>query len=275
MYKLKYTLILFLFAGALYGQDDTLRVHTVDVGYGDCFIIENSTSESPQNILIDAGTDNKAKKILKYLTKRKLLPIDWVIITHPHDDHYGGLPYLIEKTDIGHIYWNGHDSDEREFQELRRLISARSIPFSILKKGDTLSLGTDRTLHCLHPEKPESNYNDNSLVLLLEFKETSFLFTGDIGAPVQDEIISLNPDIFPALDVLKLPHHGDALSDSFSEAVSRVPFVVLTTGKNKYKLPLIKTLKFFGKKILRTDYCIDIVLESNGAAVKRIPPKRK
>lgn len=263
------------FCTSFYGYAETLRVHFIHVGYGDCILIENQQDKEPRTILIDTGKKKYRKKVLKYLKTRNLLPLDWVIITHPHPDHYGALPYLIEKTDIKHIYWNGHTSPEKDFQEILNIISQSGIPLSVLKRDDMLAVGKNRELLCLHPENADGSYNDASLVLLLKFSDTTYLFTADIGAGVQDELMRLYPDIIPSIQVLKLPHHGDTMSDSFATTVQNVPYPVLTIGKNKYKFPRVETLKIFGKRLLRTDYCIDIVLESNGTEVYRIQPKKK
>ncbi|MBD3272068.1 MAG: MBL fold metallo-hydrolase [Elusimicrobia bacterium] len=247
------------------------NVHFIHVGYGDCILIDPGSDAS--RILIDAGYPKAGKKVYQYLKKRNLLPVKRFIITHPDPDHYGGLRYLIKKIRFETIYWNGHNDEDKKFQKLLKIIDKKNISLNTIKKNDRISLTPITELTCLHPATLNGSKNNNSLVLYLTHSQTSFLFTADVGPEVQQRLAREFPDKLGACAVVKLPHHGDILDSEFETAIANTRYPVIMVAENEYGLPSIQTVQFFGKRLLRSDYRIDIVIQSDGSSVHRLPPR--
>ena len=187
---------------------------------GDAHII----SKEDRHMLIDVGHYTYAKKILvPTLRKFKVQKIEKILISHPHNDHYGGLKALIEagfeieaihmnmptKKQMTQEPWGGKYAELVEIQELAK---AHHIPMHPIKMGDKYSFDTDSYLEVLYVyngiDTPigKTDLNDMSAVCMLHHGKNSFLFTGDLnkrlGRYLADNVDNIHADI------LKSPHHG-------------------------------------------------------------------
>jgi competence protein ComEC len=163
-------------------------------------------------MLIDAGAggetfDAGRIHLLPFLAINGRKRIDTVIVTHSHNDHYGGLAALMGSVDMGEILV-GTEEGESGYRRLIETARAGGIPVRTVGAGDSLAYG-DVLLEILHPPKPgfeSDDPNDWSLVCMLTWSERSILFTGDATPGVQRRLLSAGADL--RCDVLKVPHHG-------------------------------------------------------------------
>lgn len=246
--------------------NEELKVHFIDVGQGDCILVQQSES----NMLIDGGTNKSEKVIESYLESQNIKKLDYVIGTHAHEDHIGSLDYIIENFDIGEVYFPRQITTTRCFEKFLDACSNKNLPINAPKVGKEFKLGkADCTI--LSPAKENyDDINDSSIVLKVKFKDTSFLFTGDAGKEAEEEMILSNLDL--KADVLKIGHHGSKTSttNEFLEKVNP-EYAVISVGKNnEYGLPNEITMNKLKEKeiiVYRTDESESIVACSNGSYI--------
>ena len=250
-----------------------LEVNFLNVGQGDATFMV-----SPQNhqILIDGGPDST---ILEKLAKEMPFwdrTIDLIILTHPEKDHLTGLIEVLKRYKIENILWTGVVRDTSEYREWLNLIEKEGAQIKIAKAGQKIKLSPlnpDKSIYfdILLPFADVSgqeikNSNDTSIVTKLVFKNTAFLFTGDISSNGEEKLISANLRL--ESDVLKVSHHGSKYSTSENFLENVLPEIaVIQVGENSYGHPtpeVLERLEKFGIKVLRTDLNGDIKIISNG-----------
>jgi len=260
-----------------------LIVTFIDVGQGDSILIE---SPSGNKTLIDGGgrqesMSSKAIKkedpvgrsiIVPFLRKKGINELDLVILTHPHDDHVAGLPYVLEKIKVDMILDSGQPHTSRGYYRFLKLIEQKKIPYKLARAGQVIDLGGGVRGHILHPSDllisgTESDLNNNSIVIKLDYGKTSFLFMGDTGFEGEDRILSKGYSLIS--DVLKIGHHGSMTSTSIKLLESvRPKYAVISVGaKNKFGHPSPETLRRlenYGVKVLRTDLGGAVIFRSDG-----------
>jgi competence protein ComEC len=255
-------------------NNKSLCIDFIDVGLGDAILVE-----APQGIriLIDGGGqlrgswDVGKSIIAPILLSRKIMTLDYVINTHPHGDHVGGLTHVVKHFTIGHFVTGAYFPKEDRFIDLLALLRERGIPVEIWKRGAKLILKDDVRIDTLNPGRGESveNTNNASLVLKLSHKNTSFLLTGDIDKEIEERLIRSDESL--RSDVLKIPHHGSRFSSSpaFVEAV-KPDLAVLSVGKGIKGLPgddALRVYKILSVPVLRTDRSGLIEVCSNGKKI--------
>ncbi|MFH1283182.1 MAG: MBL fold metallo-hydrolase [bacterium] len=263
-------LALVVFCGDLYSQ---ININFISVGYGDCCFIEE-ISEPNINILVDAGHKHNFKKIKKYLKGKNIKNIDYVFITHPHENHYGSLSEIIKSFEVKKLYWNGdarnRSLEESEFLRFLEKTENNGKSAMILYSGDVLDLSDDLKLEVLNPDIIEGSVNDAALVLKMYYKKIGFIIASDIGPNAQRRIHkSLGNQAKYKLDtqIMTYPHHGDCLIEEWQDCLRSLKYLIIQTGPNVYgNIPSLKGLKI-NPIVLRTDADGDIVLESDGENV--------
>ncbi len=187
--------------------DEALIVHFIDVGQADSILAQLPDG---QNILIDAGNNTDADLVVNYLQQQGVNQLDYVIGTHPHEDHIGGLDVVIETFDTGKIYLPRVSHNTKTYEDLLLAIKNKDLKVTEAKTGiklDTVS-GVDAVF--LAPGKSSyDGLNNYSAVLKLTYGSTSFLFTGDAEAESEEEML-LSSGQNPKADVLKVAHHGSS-----------------------------------------------------------------
>lgn len=237
-------------------------MHFIDVGQGDATLI----GCDGEWMLIDAGDNTKGTAVQLYLKKAGVLKLKYIIGTHPDADHIGGMDVIITKFDCENIFLPDKKSDSREYEELIDAINYRNYKISVPKVGEKFSLGSaDFTV--LGPiSKAESN-NNNSIVVKVKYKDTSFLLSGDAESEEEQEIVDSGADL--KSDVYHAGHHGSNTSSS-SEWLKKISpeYVVISCGKgNTYGHPhreVLDEFKKLGAKVYRTDEQGSIVVSSDG-----------
>ncbi len=252
-----------------------LRLTLIDVGQGESILIE---FPGHKKMLVDGGGlpegsfDIGENVVSPFLWKKGIKKINYLVLTHAHPDHFKGLNAVVRNFRIGEFWEAFSPSEDEAYKEFKE-----SLPASILCKrtfrGASLQEGGVR-IDVLYPEKADpvvhSADNEQSLVLRLEYAETSFLLTGDIGAQSETKIFELNGKL--KSQVLKSPHHGSSSSSSkdFLERVEPRIAVISVGEGNRYGFPAQEVLKRYeemGIKVYRTDIHGAVELGSDGRRI--------
>ena len=261
--------LIFFWQTCACSQGQLLKVHFIEVGYGDAILIEHPALAS---VLIDTGPEASGEKLLDYLSSAGVKEIGSVILTHPHENHFGGLQRLAGSIPTRQVFINGDLNAEAGYEPLLELLKEKEIPVTILKKNDLVPLAVPgMRFLILHPTELSDDVNANSIVSWLSYGQTSFLFTSDINEPVQDQLIQEFPEVKTA-DCLQVPHHGGKVSDGFAGHFSEA-FWVVSTGTNPWGKPHKENLRKLKGKIVRTDIHGTVVVESDGQNVKLVQPR--
>jgi len=232
----------------------------IDVGLGDAILVE-----APQGMrmLIDggglySGDFDMGKSILTpVLLSKKVLSLDYVINTHPHSDHYGGLLYVLNHFQVKHFVTATYLVSDPAYNEILSTAKKKNIPIELWKRGDAITFNNRTEIRVLNPpqESTIENLNNRSLVINIQYGKNNFLFTGDIETAVEEELIFSQFPLYA--DVLKIPHHGSKYSSSpyFLRATKPV-IAVMSVGPGIKGIPSEETLKRYEKlsiPVLRTD----------------------
>ncbi|MGN2339855.1 ComEC/Rec2 family competence protein [Clostridium cagae] len=238
-----------------------MKVHYIDVGQGDSELIQ----VDGKNILIDAG--NNDSMAYDYLKSQGITKLDYVMATHPHSDHIGGMSEVLNNFEIGEFYAPKVTHTTQTYVNMVKALQSKGLKITTPTAGDTLNVG-NATLQFLAPNGSKyEDMNNYSIVCKLKYGNTSYLFTGDAESLSEGEILAKQLDI--SADVLKLGHHGSHSSTSQAFLNKINPrYAIVSCGKdNDYGHPHQETIDKLNKKgieILRTDVSGTIISTSDG-----------
>lgn len=243
-----------------------LEVHFLDVGQGDCAIVLCDG----ESMVIDGGPRGTSQYVYSYVHDTlRLSHIDYIVSTHPHLDHVGGLASVLNAAPVDLILTPLTEWNSKAFNSMLKYAELQGTPLVVPREGDTLQLGSAviTILHCWPEAVQQSRTNDSSIVLRIDFGSTSFLFTGD--AEDWSEYMMIDSRVNLKADVLKVSHHGSgtASTDEFLKTV-QPEYAVISVGKNnEYGHPhrnVLDRLSSIGASVLRTDELGTIIIESDG-----------
>jgi len=240
-----------------------LKVHYIDVGQGDSILIQNKNL----NMLVDGGTRESAEKLLSYLKSNNISTLDYVVATHPHEDHIGSLDDVINNFDIGNVWMPKKSASTKVFSDLAQAISNKGLKAEQPEVGSSIKLA-DANITVLAPVRDDyTDTNDWSIGLKVEYKNNSFILTGDAESTSESDILETNLNL--KADVLKAGHHGSSTSTSEQFLAKVNPtYAVISLGEgNSYGHPHIETLQKFKDNniiVYRTDRNGTIVANSDG-----------
>jgi len=283
--KLKYlyggfALIVALVLGAvLVYPDQELHLIFCDVGQGDAILITKGTTQ----VLIDGGPNQKVLSCLANHLPFWDRTIEMIILTHPDNDHLGGLPDVIERYNVTQLLSHSLISESAIFWAFRDKIIDKKVPVYSPKAGDKIQLG-GFALKILSPQERmgdelvwqkgtdeqvlgayayPDNTNEASIVTFLSYGNFDVLLPGDISSQIEGVI-----EVEKEIEVLKIAHHGSKYSSS-EEYLERMSpdLAVISVGKNSYGHPtkkVLERLENLGIKMLRTDLEGEIEISTNG-----------
>ena len=271
-------------AGYWYYQrflNPALRVTIIDVGQGNAALLELPRG---YHVLIDGGgfSDNSsfdmgAQVVGPLLWRKKIKTIDALILTHPNSDHLNGLLYIAEHFNVKEVWANGQPAEIRSYGQFLEIIQKnkiRMIGVDALARNREINGVRLNTIYPLQGflEKAATekwrNLNNNSLVVQVRFGLKTILFSGDIMAPAEAELVSAAGATL-ASNILIAPHHGSAKSSSdvFLDAVSPETVIISSGWKNRFNFPHVAVLEKYrrrGYRIFRTDTDGAVFIRTDG-----------
>lgn len=247
----------------IFADENTLNVYFIDVGQADSILLENKG----HYMLIDAGNNEDGPKLVNYFNEQGIKEFDYVVGTHAHEDHIGGMDDIIKNFKIDNFYMPDAITTTKTFEDVLDALEETNVTFQTPKVNQTFNL-QDTTITTLSVTADEKNLNDTSIVLKVKHGTNTFLFMGDASTKIEKNL--LNKDI--KSDVLKVGHHGSRYSTSleFLKKVSPEYAVISVGENNTYKHPheeILKRLEDQNIQIYRTDKQGTILAKSNGSII--------
>ncbi len=240
--------------------DGNLNIYFIDVGQADSILIINNDS----SMLIDAGNNEDGEDVVNFIKEKGITKLDYVIGTHPHEDHIGGLDDVINSDiEIDNIYMPQIETTTKTFEAVIDAIENKGLTITSPSKGDTFTLGNASLEVMTDSILDEDNLNLSSITLYMQYGSNTFLFMGD-AEEENEETRS-----WPKVDLLKVGHHGSntSSSDSFLNETRPTYSIIMAGEGNSYGLPTENTLNkltSIGSTIYRTDLNGTITVVSDG-----------
>ena len=251
-------------------KEDALVVHYIDIGQADCMLLECGG----ETMLIDGGYAERGWEVVEYLQDQGVEKLDLVVGTHPHGDHIGATPEVMANFPTEEVWSGPITYTNATVNNFRDAVADQGLTLHYPKPGETTTLG-DALITVLGPVKTYyEDVNDLSLVLMVEFGETRFLFTGDMEQMAEDDMLDYWGENYDfTADVLKVGHHGSYSSTHYRllRAVLPTYGVILVGGNNEYGHPHdepISRLQDAEVTIYRTDKMYDIVAVTDGKEIQ-------
>ncbi len=239
------------------------EVFFIDVGQGDASLVVCDGHA----MLIDGGHGKQSDKIYSFLKEKGISHLDYIVATHPDDDHIGGLSGALNYATVNQALSPVKSDDSEAFQNFLKYLERQNIAITVPEAGEQFTLGS-AVVNVLGPVLKTGEDNNNSLVLRVEYGKRSFLFTGDAEKEEEESILDADEEVKSS--VLKVAHHGSASSTSqaWLDAVHPSAAIISCGAKNEYGHPseeVLKRLKETGMQVFRTDLQGDIqVYVENG-----------
>ena len=258
-------------------KEDAVTVFLLDVGQGDSVLIHTPS----HNVLIDAGEYDQGAGIVQKLRALGISSLDYVINSHPHSDHIGGMADVLKMMPVKAVYFP--DIPEtlippgRSYSDTLDVIAEKGIPLRIARNQETLLLGIAELTFLSVDNTQFENLNDCSLGCLLKHESCTFFFGGDLET--DGETAFCDAGLIPPLTVLKCSHHGSKTSTTkaFLDAASPAAAVISVGATNDYGHPAPETLarlREYTDLIFRTDLHGDIRMVSDGTEADITPNVR-
>jgi len=258
-----------------------LSIRVLDVGQGDAILLR---APSGQTVLIDGGGeveghltgyDVGVRRVVPVLRRLGVRRIDVVILSHAHEDHAGGLVAVLQNFRVGLVLDSGLPHQAPSYARIRELVAARGIPYRLARRGMRLDLGDGLRLAVLLPQEPliagsGSDVNLNSVVVRAIYHHVGVLFTGDMEALNESQLLDLGDDVRSA--ILKVAHHGSdtGTTEAFVDAVRPAVAVISVGAMNPFGHPHRRTLDVleeWGAQVYRTDRDGAVLIQSDGRRI--------
>ena len=246
-----------------YTQKSNLTVHFIDVGQGDSILVQYAN----ETMLIDAGESDKAANVSAFLKEQGVSSLDFVVSTHPYEDHIGGLIDIMNEYPVGKFVDSGYLHTNETYENLLNIIENRSILYHVAERGEALNFASGIQVQVLNPPKKLfEDVNENSVVLRLVDNNVSFLLMGDSGLETEESI--MYEGYYVDSDILKVGHHAStsASGESFIEEVNPDISIIEVGADNGYGLPHSDTLQRLQNTsmVYRTDIYGSITVTTDG-----------
>lgn len=226
---------------------DVVKVEYIDVGQADAILIENNK----KYMLIDAGNNEDGDLLVNYFKDKNITDFEYVVATHPHEDHIGGMDNIIKNFNIKNYYMPDCYTTTKTFEEILDALEEKNLSFETPDIDSEFLLG-DALFKVLYTGTDKRDLNNTSIVLRMTYKDVSFMFTGDATNTTEKKILAKDLQS----DVLKVGHHGSqySTSDEFLDKVNPKYAIISVGTGNVYDHPKDITLnKLKGIEVHRTD----------------------
>ncbi len=254
---------------------NNLEVHFLDVGFGESILILFPLGKV---MLIDTGSKETTYKVVEYIKNKNISKIDYLVLTHPHKENIAGAVEILNKFEITNIYDSGQEYELTFYEDIKNIVKEKkNINYQIVGSTSKITDISEAEISFLNPDNTFitgsiSDIDENSVVVYLKYKNTTFLFTGGIGLKAGKKIISkINSPL--KIDVLKVSNFGAKQSNNkeFLKSLNIQYAVISVSRRNRYNYPSNETLvilKELSKEIFRTDLNGDIVSYSDGTTIQ-------
>ena len=243
-------------------SDSGLHLAVLDVGQGDAIFVR---SPAGKTMLVDAGNArvDVEKVVIPHRKTHGVSALDYLVLTHPHQDHVGGMPAVLDSVAVATFVDSAQpgETNQAYLHSLQR-VRDKAIKAVKARRGSTeIDLGPGTRVEVLGPEEPllsagDSPTNDNSVVLRITHGSISALLTGDIQATAEERLLAHRGDL--RSQVLKVAHHGSqgSTTTQFLDAVRPEVALISVGADNPYDHPhrqLLQRLERRQVRIYRTD----------------------
>ena len=252
-----------------------VRVDFFDVGQGDCTLI----SANGKHILIDAGENDQADRVVAYLRQKNIEKLDIVIATHPHSDHIGGLDVIVSRFEVGQVIMPKLSEEQtpttKTYLDLLTAIADKNVKVKRAEPGEVIEIGGGR-LEIRGPLSTYTDINNSSVTARYVYDGVSFWIAGDCSKEAEKDLLSQNKvDKTP---VYKVSHHGSntATTQKFLDKLQPDYCVISLGADNSYGHPhkeISDRLKKLGIPVYRTDLNGTVTIETDGSAVQVLTEK--
>ena len=244
-----------------------MLIHFIDVDQGDAILVQVNN----QNLLIDSGPSSAKENLFNYLNLVNVKTFDYIIATHPHEDHIGNMSSIINNYEVLNFYSPKVTSNTKAFETMVESLSRKDLKINIIKANiDSVDLGKNTKVEFFSPNNSTyENINNYSPIFKITYGKTAFLFTGDAEELIESEVINNNYNL--KADLLKIGHHGSSTSTSkrFFESVNPKVSIISVGKNNTYNHPTKEVLSTIAtSKVLRTDLDGNILITSDGISLK-------
>ena len=241
-------------------SDGNLNVYFIDVGQADCILV----NLGDKNMLIDAGNNEDGAKLVKYIKSLGIKKFNYVIGTHAHEDHIGGMDDIINNFEIENFFMPDVVTTTKTFEDVLDSLENKKVKFQTPSIGDTFNMDS-LGVKVLHVGNDKTDLNGTSIVIKAQYGKISFMFTGDATSDVENKI----KDMDLSSTVLKVAHHGSKYSTTatFLNKVNPEYAVIMTGIGNSYGHPhklVLDKLEKKNIKIYRTDLLGTILFKTDG-----------
>lgn len=251
-------------------QTDYLKVHFLDVGQGDSILVQFPDGK---NMLVDAGINESASTIINYLNNNGIKKLDYLVGTHPHEDHVGSLDAVIKEFEIGEVLMPKATTNTQSFRDVLTAIKNKGLQVTAAKAGICIINDGNLSVNILGPcGAAYESLNNYSAVIKIKYGEVAFLLMGDAEALSEKEILATGADV--RAQVLKVGHHGSQSSTAPEFLIAVNPEIaVISVGEgNDYHHPhqiTLNKLQKAGITVLRTDQMGTIIISADSRKIYR------